>query len=362
MISIIGNFFGSDGYSNHTRNLANALDKITDVRLTTGAGAGWERLVNDRELEMIKRQPVEGEINLIITNPLHWRLNTTSKRTITYLVWEGTKIPKCFIDECRNPNIDFIIVPSTHTQQAVVNTLQSPDYILSTEEQSKLFDKIKLIPHGVDLELFYPKEKPKKCTFLANKGFRNLQDRGGIQYLIRAYFEEFTDKDDVELILKINPAYGIPDLNKLIGEISPRTIGLPRLNINTNNIEYKKMVDLYNIGNVFVSPTRAEAFNLPCLEACACGLPVITTAYGGQTDYIEDMKNGLLVTYDLSEVEHDVQYEGCSWAVPDIQDLREKLRYAYDHPKEIERMSKEALKTAKDYQWKNTAEKIKELI
>jgi len=138
MIHIIGNFFGSDGYSNHTRNLANALDKITDVRLTTGAGAGWERLVNDRELEMIKRQPVEGEINLIITNPLHWRLNTTSKRTITYLVWEGTKIPKCFIEECLNEDIEYILCPSSHTIQAILNTIDD----LTEDEATKLLRMI----------------------------------------------------------------------------------------------------------------------------------------------------------------------------------------------------------------------------
>ena len=50
MINIIGTFFGTSGYAVHTRNLANAINKITDTRITTSAGPGWERLVNDARL------------------------------------------------------------------------------------------------------------------------------------------------------------------------------------------------------------------------------------------------------------------------------------------------------------------------
>jgi len=368
MINIIGNFFGSSGYDSHTRNLARALNKVTEVRITTGGVPNWERMVDDEELKLLKSPPIEDEINLIITNPLHWRLNTNAKRNWVYLIWEGDKVPKCFIEECMNPDIEYIFVPSKHTMDALYNTpfreSSSSSTYINTHlcgDIENLRKKIKLIPHGVDLELFYPKEKPKKCTFLANKGFRNLQDRGGIQYLINAYFEEFTDKDDVELILKLNPAYGIPDLNKLITKISPRTVNLPKLIINTNNINYRNMVDLYNSANVFISPTRAEAYNLPCIEAMACGLPVITTNYGGQTDFV-NKTNGLFIDYKLEEIKHEVMYEGIKWATPDINSLRKELRYVYDNPLIIEQMGKEALQTAKDNTWNKTAIKISKLI
>ena len=360
MINVIGSYFGCDGYSNHTRNLVRALDKITDVRVTTGGVPNWERLVDDKELELLKKQTVEDEINLVVTNPMHWKLNTTAKRNWVYLVWEGDKIPKCFIELCMDSDIEYIFVPSKHTKEALDKTMRYDSY--KSNIIDKLMNKIKLIPHGVDLELFYPKEKPTKCTFLANKGFRNLQDRGGIQYLIKAYLEEFTIKDDVELILKINPAYGIQNLQKLLRQISPRNENLPRLIINTDNIPYDKMVDIYNSATVFVSPTRAEAYNLPCIESMACGLPVITTKYGGQVDYIKDDVNGLFIDYKLEDVKHEVMYEGIKWATPSIKDLREKLRFMYEHPEAVDTMGKEAIKTAKDNTWDKTAYKIKELI
>lgn len=44
-----------------------------------------------------------------------------------------------------------------------------------------------------------------------------------------------------------------------------------------------KMSALYQAADAYVSPYRAEGFNLPVLEAAACGVPVICTG-GGSTD------------------------------------------------------------------------------
>ena len=366
MINIIGQILGTSGYDVHTRNLARAIGKLTDARLTIHAGPGWERFVDDKELDMIKKQSVDNEINLIITNPMIWRMNTNAKRNWVFLIFEGDKIPKCYLEECLNEEIEFIFVASSHTLKAVLNTMGD----LSEEEATKLSEKLKQMPHGVDTSLFYPKDKPNKCVFMANKGFRNLEDRGGIQYLIRAYLEEFTDKDQVELLIKINPAYGIPNLQEMISKLSPRKEGLPLVNIDVQNYPYNKLVDLYNKGTIFVSPARAEAYNLPCIEAMACGLPVITTNFGGQIDYVNE-KNGWLIGGKLEEVKHEVMYEGIKWLTPDLMELRKVMRKSYESYIKSEKellwsqmilKSKEALKTARENSWDSTAKKICSLI
>ncbi len=362
MINIIGTILGTSGYDIHTRNLARAIAKITEARFTMQAGPGWETLVDDKELEMVKKQPEEDEINLIITNPMYWRLNTTAKRNWAFLVWEGSHIPKCYVEECFNPEIEYIFVPSEHTKEAIINSLakwtqENPKEVAPTD----ILEKIKVMPHGVDTSLFFPKEKPKKCVFVANKGFRNLEDRGGIQYLIKAYFEEFTDKDMVELLIKINPAYGIPNLQEMINKLSPRKENLPLINIDIQSYPYNKLIELYNRGTIFVSPTRAEAYNLPCIEAMACGLPVITTTFGGQTDYCSQ-ETGWMINGKFEEVKHELMYEGIKWLTPDIKQLREALRQAYNDPETVKRLGKTALQTARLNSWDNTAKKIVDLI
>jgi glycosyltransferase involved in cell wall biosynthesis len=49
------------------------------------------------------------------------------------------------------------------------------------------------------------------------------------------------------------------------------------------------MAVLYQAADAYVSPYRAEEFNIPVLEAAACGLPVICTAGGATDDFVDDL-------------------------------------------------------------------------
>jgi len=352
VISIIGNILDSSGYSRHTRSLANALNKITEVSLQTNLIPGWERMVNDSELQMTKRE-TDQETNLIITNPMFWRINCTAKRNWVYLVWEGDKIPEWMLEECCNDNIDKIIVPSQHTLDAVKNTITDsyPPYFM---------DKFIIIPHGVDLNKFHPVPTKKSDTFkfLAVKGFTNMEDRGGIQYLIQAYLNEFKKKDNVELIIKLNSAYGIPDFNKLFPDLKNKDN--PKITLITETLDDKQLNQLYNDCDVFVSPTRAESFNLPVLESLATGTPTICTAYGGQVDFI-DVECGWLIPYKLHEVKHDLFYEGIKWATPSITELRRQMRFAFQNPEIVKAMSSRAIGIANNLTWDNTAKYINDI-
>jgi len=137
MINVIGTLFGTSGYASHTRGLVNALNKITKCKIITNLVPGFEKQVNDAELKMIK-QDQDYDINLIITHPLHWKSNISAKRNWVYLVWEGDKIPKWMLEECMNPTIERIIVPSQHTYDAILNTINS----LSEEECKKFMEKL----------------------------------------------------------------------------------------------------------------------------------------------------------------------------------------------------------------------------
>ncbi len=366
-ITIVGNFLGISGYDVHTRGLANALSKITDVRLSTTIQPGQEALLTDKELEMIKK-PDKGDINLIITSPLFWRLHLTAKRNWVFFVWEGDRVPRHFIEECLNPDIEYVFVPSEHTKDAIMNTLEP---IIdgdicgagATIVKNAIKPKIKIIPHGTNPDLFYPKQIEKeRFTFVLNKGWRNLEDRGGTQYAVKAYLEEFTSKDNTELIVKINPAYGIPNIQQLINEIKPKDktdFGI--VNINTDNIPYNIMVDLYNKGDVFLMPTRAESFGLPGIESMACGVPVITTEFGGQTDYA-NKDNSWIIGGELTEIVHEVQYEGTKWLTPSVSELRKAMREAYENKELLKEKGIKSLETSKLWTWDSTAKKVAELI
>jgi glycosyltransferase involved in cell wall biosynthesis len=203
----------------------------------------------------------------------------------------------------------------------------------------------------------------KPFVYVACKGFRGLNDRGGIQYLLEAYLSEFSSKDNVLLLIKINPAYGILNLDEIINQLKPKDKNdeeLPKIIFDTSTYNYNQMIDFYNKGDVFVSPTRAEAYNLPLIEAMACGLPVITTTFGGQTDYCNE-ENSWLVGGLLFEVKHEIQYEGIRWLTPDLEDLKKAMRKSFSNSEETKQKGQNALETAKQNTWDIQVKKFLEL-
>lgn len=57
----------------------------------------------------------------------------------------------------------------------------------------------------------------------------------------------------------------------------------------------KDVEKYYAAGDIFVLPTAYDAFANVCLEAMACGLPVITTGTNGAAELIRDQENGYVL-------------------------------------------------------------------
>jgi len=352
-INIIGNIFGVSGYAVHTREFFNALAKINpEVKLDTPLAENWLAVANDKELEAIKQPWYKDGVTYMIGMPHQWQhvINMPQKKFIGCCVWEGDRIPLGFSKALNKA--DIITVPSKHTFEAVVKTC--PDI------QEKVF----IIPHGVDIDHFKPqKNDSENFVFLANKGWASgINDRGGIQYLIKAFCEEFKPDEKVELRIKINPAYNVPgwdlqnELNKL--NLPERK---PKIYFNTAPIEYKYLPEFYK-GDCFVSPTMAEGFSIPCAEALASEIPVITTCYGGQTDFVNN-ENGWLLQYKLCENDWDYLYEGIKWAVPDLEDLKYRMRHAFNNKDECIKKGKEGRKWVKEnLTWELSAKKFLNIL
>jgi UDP-glucose:(heptosyl)LPS alpha-1,3-glucosyltransferase len=65
----------------------------------------------------------------------------------------------------------------------------------------------------------------------------------------------------------------------------------------------KDMKEFYQSGDAFAYPTLYDPFANVCLEAMACGLPVITSTVNGISDIITDGTDGLLLNDPTNEIE-----------------------------------------------------------
>jgi len=357
-VTIYGPIFGTSGYCIHCRSLANALADVgVDVKLEVPLFPGWETHCSDKELLMIQKKNDRDRVGIVInlphTWPLFWHYH---KRFFGFCVWEGDKVPKGFLPFLLNEKVDKILVPSEHTRDAIIS------------RDNKLIDKIEIIHHGVDHSLFYPENKKQddKFTLICNSGWaKGKNDRKGVQFLLKAYVEEFTNKDNVKLLLKINPAYNTPNWNfaKELEKIGiKKTETTPEIVLNYEALDYRVMRNLYNMGDVYICTQMADAFNIPGLEAMACGKPTIQCKFGGQMSYLNENNGWIIEEGEFVEAEGDILYEGVKWFKPDIECIRRIMRYVYNNQQEVKVRGKHALIDSKNWSWRKSAEKLKELL
>lgn len=112
------------------------------------------------------------------------------------------------------------------------------------------------------------------------------------------------------------------------------------------------MKKLFAAAHAFVLPTRGEAWGRPFMEAMACRLITIGTAWGGHLDFM-NVNNSLLVDCELVSVPESAAREwpyfrGQTWAEPSIGSLRTCFRRAIDGGPDIERMRDNAAAAIRD--------------
>lgn len=161
-------------------------------------------------------------------------------------------------------------------------------------------DQIHVVTCGVSRSIFKPPEPGTRAAQRAALGitpdetvFLNLGAafwNKGVDVLLHAFALLRQRKPGARLILKDQRAlYGVPTvetaLRKLAGDhpalFTPAT--LDAIIVLGSNLSQQQLRAVYGLADCYVSPYRAEGFNLPVLESLACGVPVIVTD-GGSTD------------------------------------------------------------------------------
>ena len=283
---------------------------------------------------------------------------------------ETTIVSSKWIEGCNK--MDLIIVPSEHSKKGFIESVYDKVQNVPDGEQQKigqlqLEKPIEVLFEGADEDIYKPLKKdeiddkffnyinniiPENFTFLFlgqwTKGGYG-EDRKDIGKLIKVFYESFANKKkQPALLLKTSGAtYSIIDREECLTKIRqvksqfPSDWKLPNVYLLHGDLSNTEINYLYNHPKIksMVSFTHGEGFGRPLLEATMTGLPVMTSGWSGQMDFLNG-DDSVLIGGDLkqvpqSQVWKDIILEDSQWFTVDESQAYKGFNYIHTNYHDI---------------------------
>jgi len=348
------NFFDFTGFSQAARGLVLALD-------ARGVNVKIENM--NFHLPKVELHPtVQQKLDSLLAKKKESRYISISHsppnlfkkqgvRSLGYTYMETTQMVSTYVDSCNE--MDGIWAASRHNVHFM--------------KKSGVKVPVKLVRQGININN-KNLNSSQQGPFIFLSIFQ-WAPRKGYDLLIRAFFEEFTNEDDVCLVIKTSKiGFGKNLYPIVLAEIEKIKLSVdipqkaPSVQVITDILSQAQMNQLFEKSHAFVLPSRGEGIGLPYLEAGSYGLPVIATGWGGHTDFL-NQENSYLINYKevpIPEKWYTGYYnKGQWWAEPDVYDLKKKMRNVYENYQEALQKGQLLKKEIElNYSWEKSAEDV----
>jgi len=275
------------------------LLKRTDVALShedmpfyneawkTGCSAGFSAAAERALAQISAPGSQRPDVLYRITFPYRFS-GAAAERVFVFATTEHQHLHDHMVDRAhRAPGDIRIITPSQWSKQGFVRFGFPENWV-------------HVVPHGIDPALFYPLTVTERVKARSAIGFTcehfvflnigALTNNKGVDILVRAFAIIRQKYRGAVLLLKDARALYAMTAEDTVSEII-NAHGLDpavrdAIAVIPDNLDLGQMRRVYGMADAYVSPYRAEGFNLPPLEAAACGLPVLLTQGGATDDYV----------------------------------------------------------------------------
>ena len=273
----------------------------------------------------------------------------------------------------RGTVIQWIVFESTRVPEIVMPTMLAADHVWVPSEWGRntlianglAADRCEVIPEGVDTDAYHPwypvpPTQPLKFLMVGKYEQRKSQAE-----TLLAWAQAFGNDPAVQLTIKTNHFLNVDSKQQ---ELNHCVAGLGLTNVQTIWHTQDSMADLYRSHHVFVLPSKGEGWGLPLIEAAASGMPVITTMYSAQTQFLYPIRSSVIpVAFELGDItcaefQHfyptsDQRYG--QWAMPRVDSIAQALAQAKTNYVALKQQAQQnALTIRRDFSWARSADLV----
>lgn len=379
---------GDTGYNCHSRNFFKALNEFMPIQVRNWTiGHSWDGYHNDEphnneyyiddqlktmlveqtlgtpsgefeQFPLYQQYPNNGnpDVHIVLNDNRHqyfWYNYDGYK--IAYNAWETTRQPDEFFERLKY--FDQVWVPTEWQRQCTI-------------EQGISSEKVKVVPEGVDVQTYRPKNRV--ISKPVDRPFRFLlvgrwDYRKSIREIIETFTKTFSENENVELIINVDNPFaedGLKTTEERLEKYGIRHSGIKVV----HHLSKSEYVELLKSSDVFVSCARGEGWNLPLIEAMACGIPSIYSDWGGQLEFAKGRGIPVKIKGEISASTPSNDYTWIAdapgnFADPDFDDLSIKMRDSYDKFKVHKKKALDDSDEIREiFTWKNAAIAANEIL
>jgi glycosyltransferase involved in cell wall biosynthesis len=251
------------------------------------------------------------------------------KRLVGFWHWELPSLPEDWRFGC--DRVDEVWVPSRFCADAVRKSFAGP---------------IRIIPHPVDVEgVAHVERRRDRFTALTIFNMASGFERKNPIASVRAFKQAFGADPAARLIIKVVNPHHYPKGMEMLQAVVD---GAANIDILTEVIPRKQVMNLIAGADAVLSLHRSEGFGMLAAEAMLLGTPVIATDWSATAEFVTE-DTGIPVPYRMVAA---VDPQGCShdpaqsWADADINAAAAGLTRLRDDPDFAARLGRQGRETA----------------
>ena len=363
-------FLGHTGYNAHARGFFTALSKMVDLRVDNYT---WcddrHNYLTPHQKKIISEVTLKGhggkegqyppdwkdhiedfeyDIDLVLhehNHRVYWRDHPKPK--IAYTVWETETFSDNFFN--RMLEYDELWVPSKWQKECAV-------------AQGYPSDRMHVVPEAVEDDCVPAPEVPADDSVFTFCLMGRWDRRKSTSEILKCFVELFGNNPKVQLIASIDNPFANDGLSTQdrwvkmgMGEISNVVF--------KSFLNREEYVRILQTSHVFLSCSRAEGWNIPLIEAMACGIPSLYSDCSGQTEFAKGKGTPIRILgkeparAGAGEVSSPFTAElPGSFFSPDFGHLKKKMQYAMDNYNTLKQAAlKDSVEIRSKYTWENAA-------